>query len=706
MNWHLEKKDQVFFLTLNCLDQKVNTLSTPVMTELKNILNHIKTQEANVLVIQSEKSGFIAGADIKEIESITTEKEAFEKAMMGQDVFTLLSTLPFVTVAAINGVCLGGGLELALSCDFRVIADDPKIQIGLPEVNLGIIPGFGGTQRLPRLIGLLNALPLILTGKLINPDKAMKLHLVDACFSSTFFSSQLAGFIQKIQDLNFRKALIKKRHQRSVISKAFDLFWPLRTWALSRAKKEALKKSQYPAPLQAIKAIGYGMGAPLYKGLLNEATLFSTLSTTLVSKNLIQLFYQQESLKKYTGDISQDLQGLPIHFAGVLGAGLMGGGISWLLADQGVFVRMKDLSEKALSLGYSQAKKNYDELLKKKKRTVSEANQGLIRIRSGLNNRGLQKADLIIEAVLEDLAVKQSVFKELESVISRKAILASNTSSLSIDKMASVLQYPDRFLGMHFFSPVHKMPLVEIIPGQHTSKQNILTLIELSKRLKKTPIVVSNCPGFLVNRILIPYVNEAIFLLEEGVSIERIDRLMVRFGMPVGPLLLADEVGLDVGYKVAKVLQEGYPSRMGIPDSFKAIMALPELRGKKTGQGFYSHTNKEKKANPYMMNLMKRKGTQISDEDIVNRMVLLMVNEAARCLEENVVASPSLLDMAMILGTGFPPFHGGLCRYADTLGISNVVSVLTQFQSQYASRFSPAPLLLDMVASKKKFFNA
>jgi 3-hydroxyacyl-CoA dehydrogenase/enoyl-CoA hydratase/3-hydroxybutyryl-CoA epimerase len=382
----------------------------------------------------------------------------------------------------------------------------------------------------------------------------------------------------------------------------------------------------------------------------------------------------------------------------------MGGGIAWLLGYRAGSVRLKDVVWPSIAKGLKTAHDIYLELVKKRKVTTQEVSMMMHRLSGGLDWVGFANTDVVIEAIVEDMTIKKTVLQELEAEVSDTTIIASNTSGLSITEMGSVLSRPDRFIGMHFFSPVHRMPLVEVIRGEQTSDETVAHIVALSKQLKKTPIVVKNGPGFLVNRILIPYVNEAVRLLEDGVDVERIDRLATSFGMPIGPLALADEVGLDVGYKVAKQLEVGYGDRMSVASSFEAIHRVQGMLGKKTGRGFYVHSGKSKRPNDQLASMIvKNFSAQVTDEECIDRLILVMVNESARCLDERVVDNPSYLDMAMILGTGFPAFRGGVTRYADERGLSTIEDALRRLSVKFGKRFEPAPLISQLVAGGRGF---
>ncbi|RAP33492.1 hypothetical protein DID80_08015 [Candidatus Marinamargulisbacteria bacterium SCGC AAA071-K20] len=477
------------------------------------------------------------------------------------------------------------------------------------------------------------------------------------------------------------------------------------------AKKNVKKKTKghYPAPLAAINSVIYGFSKPIDKGLRNEAKEFSKLVITPISKNLVQLFYNQESLKKYTGVSDDTIRPKVIKKAGVIGAGLMGAGITWALSYKGVETRLKDVENKFLVKGLQQINTIYKQLVKIRRLTPTQANILFLKNVSTTSNfSGFHDRDIVIEAIVEDIEIKKKVFQQLERQVPDHCILASNTSSLSINEMSTVLTRPENFIGMHFFSPVNRMPLVEIIVGDKTSPETIASVVQLSKGLKKTPVVVKDCPGFLVNRVLLPYLNEAVKCVQDGVSVEKIDQIAVKFGMPLGPLSLADEVGLDVGYKVAMVLEAGYGERMKTAQVFQDIIGDSDCRGRKSKKGFYIYKSGNKEVNRPLVDravsYSSMSNQKYLDSDVLDRMILVMVNESVRCLAEGVVENHLLLDMAMILGTGFPPFRGGVLRYADSRGIKEIVTRLRELASVYGERFKPADLLIQYAQDGKSFY--
>lgn len=696
-------------------DSKVNTFSSATLSELETILDDLaKNADLKALRLVSSKPGvFIAGADIEELASIKTETEAADKARRGQEIFNKLDTLPFPTIAAIDGACVGGGLECALACDFRVVSDNPKVKLGLPEVTLGIIPGWGGTQRLPRLVGLPQALKLILTGKPVDSVTAYKIGLADTVASSAFFDAELDRFTELILSTTGRKKALARR-KLSVRDRILSgpLLRSMIVIKKSRQMVQEKSGGHYPAPEAALDLIEKTYGGSLEKGLEAEAIAFSKLGSTRVSKNLVQLFFTNEALKKETGP-DRSLKPQPVNAAAVLGAGVMGGGIAWLFSQNGIPVRMKDLDWKPILKGLAEAHTYSREAAKRGKMKWESIPMQMHRISGTTDFSGFRNTDVVVEAVVENLEVKKAVLAEVESHLRDDAVLATNTSALPMEELAASLKRPDRFVGMHFFNPVNRMPLVEVVAGSKTNAQTIATTMALVRRLGKTPILVNNCSGFLVNRILIPYLNEAAYILQEGSSVEAIDQAIEAFGMPMGPFLLSDEVGLDVGIKVAKTLADAYGGRMRVPALFHSITERKDLLGKKGGRGFYIHDNKNRSPNAEIGKILKavREANQIATQpltrdEIVDRAMLIMINEAARCLEESIVSKPEYLDMAMIMGTGYPPFRGGPLRYADERGLTAICKKLESLRSTCGDRFDAAPLLVEMEKTGKPFYQS
>lgn len=699
-------------LVFDLPNEKVNKISVPVLEELEQIIDRL-TQQSNIkaLALTSGKEGvFVAGADLKSFEPLFKDRSSAEKLIgMGHRVFEKLSQLPFPTVAAIDGACLGGGLELALACTYRVVSDRPKTSLGLPEVSLGIFPGWGGTQRLPRLVGLVQGLKMVVSGKPVTAIQAWKMKLADAIFPAEFFDQKVQEFLRICISQQGKEQLINRRKQEGVTPWLVEKNFLGRSMVYWQTEREIVKKTKghYKAPLAALRLIKNTYTRSLSEGLTAEAETFveSMNKDFQQAPNLIQLFFNQEALKKNPGANVDSQKAHPVHAAGVLGAGVMGSGIAWLFTNADIPVRMKDINWEVIGKGCSAVWKNYQTLIKIKKLKPSEANSKFHRLTGTIDYAGFQHLDLVIEAAVENLDLKRNIFKELESVVKPETIIATNTSSLTIDSLAIGMKHPERLVGMHFFNPPSRMPLVEVVAGKHTSPEAVATAIEVCKILKKTPIVVGDCAGFLVNRIYAAGVIEVLSMLEEGVEFQLLERALVNFGMPMAPFLLADEVGNDVNYKVLKIFEQAYGTRMKAPSILTAVNEK-KLYGKKVGRGFYLYNKKEPRFNPEILELLpeKKPSRDLKESEIIERVMLAMINEASRCLEEKIVATPMHLDMAMILGTGFPPFRGGLLRYADTIGSEKIVERLRYLSHHYGDRFSPSSYLQQLAQQKKNFY--
>ena len=704
--------DSIARLVFDLPNEKVNKLWMPQLEELDGILDQLASRkDIKALVISSGKEDvFIAGADLKSFEGAFKDKAQLENGIkLGHRVFNKLEALPFPTVAFIDGACLGGGMELALACTFRVATDSPKTVVGLPETTLGIIPGWGGSQRMPRLVGLIEGLNLILAGKMVKPAiKAYKSHIVDAIVPAEFKEEKLAEFLNQITTPQGREKILARRKRGGL------QYWLLEANPIGRAivfhqaEKGLMEKTkgQYPAPVMALNLIKQTYGMPLKQGLEEEIrTVTSKLDAGApIAQNLIQLFFTNEALKKETF-IDKGVAPKEIHNVGVIGTGVMGSGIAWLLSSKDFLVRMRDIDWETVGKGFGAVRELYNQYLKDKRLKPFEVSNKFQKLSGTVDLNGFQKSDLIIEAAVENLELKNKLFAELEKIVPSNAIIASNTSSLGISLMAKDLQHPERFIGIHFFNPVPKMPLVEIIPGEKTSPETIATAVNFVKKLGKTPILVGDCAGFLVNRIFMNSADEVIRLLEEGVDKDRLDKIMTKFGFPMPPFVLADEVGNDVLYKVSKVLEEAYGARMKTPNLLEQLYDK-KLLGKKVGKGFYLWKGKHKTFNPEVESLLGPNAgkNNLSDNDIRDRIVLLLINEAARCLEEGIAKRPDYLDMALIMGTGFPPFRGGLLRYADTRGSKEIVSRLQELEKTVDPRFAPCKLLVEMAKTNKGFY--
>lgn len=704
-------KGEIAFVEFDLIGEKVNKLSSPVMARFKEVIEELGRSSYKAVVLVSRKPKiFIAGADIEEIKKINSHDAFLDVLAPAHAILNAFEDLPIPTIAAINGACVGGGCELVMAADYRIIADNKESKIGLPETKLGIIPGFGGCVRMPRIIGLQASLDIILAGKTIDGKKAAKLGLVDECVPTQMLEEKALEYAQQV--LAGKKGKRRKKFEAKGAMNAFLESFVGRPVVFAQAKKSvmSLTKGHYPAPLKAIEVIRktYGM-SNRDKALKIEAEGFAEVGSTDVSKNLIDLFFMMEAVKKQTG-ISSDAKPHEVRSLGVLGAGTMGGGIAQVAADKGIHVRLKDISTDGIGIGLKQAYDIWFKELKRRKINQFDLTAKMSLITGGLDYAGFKTLDVVVEAIVEDMNVKKKVLAETEAQCSSNVILATNTSSLSVTEMATALQKPENFVGMHFFNPVNKMPLVEVIRGPKTSDEAVTTIFELSKKMGKTPVVVKDGPGFLVNRLLMPYMIEAMFMLEDGMAIETVDRYYVnKFGMPMGPYRLMDEVGLDVCIKVVKIFKKALGERIEVPKLVETLSNSKRL-GRKNKSGFYKYDEAGKEVGVdftvYSDLGLKAPSSPLNEKEVLERGIFVMINEAALALvEEKIVERPQDVDMAMIMGTGFPPFRGGLMKYADSLGSRYIVQELELYASRLGIRFRPSQPMINMAKTDRKFYS-
>lgn len=677
------------------------------MRDLSRIIDELTAMEdLKALIITSTKKDiFIAGADIKEIERIRSGTEARHLADLGKGIMERLYALDLVTVALINGACLGGGLELALACRYRGAALSKQVRIGFPEVRLGILPGWGGTQRLPRLIGLAPALDMILRGRIIGAEKALECGLVDRLFPEETSVNDCIDFVRRIQD-NEGKIELERSQKKGALRRAFEHIAPCRAIIFGRLKRDTIKRTKgfYPAPLKIIDLMRQSYGLDIKKGLQIEGEAFSELVPLETSKNLIRVSYLKEEFEKFQW-VDPAVKPAVINKCGVIGAGVMGEGIARLLSYYGIPTELKDADCTALKKAIRKTRGLFKYDLKRKKLKKQELDYKIGLIHPSLTYSSFKDLDLIIETASEDLNIKQQVFKEISRIVSHDTVLATNTSSFSLLKIAGPASVPERVVGMHFFNPVGRMRLVEIIRSPMTSEKTMATAISFARRIGKTPIIVKDISGFLINRIILPYLNESAFLIEEGLRIEDIDRIMRRFGMPMGPIELIDEIGVDVTHDVLKILQASYGTRMRVSSILGKVKGKG-LMGKKTRAGFYIHRGRRRTSNHRIYRFIKDPGRRlISDGEAFKRLIYIMINEAARCLEEEVIDRPRVVDIGMIMGTGFPAFRGGLLRYADCIGIDNIVRGLEAMErGDERERFRPCNYLMRKAKKGQGFY--
>lgn len=693
--------DNVAVISVDVPGEKMNTLKAEFASQVRAILKQIRENKAirGVVIISAKADNFIAGADINMISRCKSAQEAETLARQGQQLMAEINALPIPVVAAIHGACLGGGLELALACHARVCTDGAKTVLGLPEVQLGLLPGSGGTQRLPRRVGISIALDMILTGKQLRAKQALKAGLVDEVVPQTILLDAAVEWAKKDRP-GHRPLPVRERILAGPLGRAL-------LFRMVSKKTEQKTQGNYPATERILQVIETGLAQGSSSGYDAEARAFGELAMTPQSQALRNIFFASTDVKK---DPGSEVPPGPLNSVGVLGGGLMGGGIAYVTACKGGLpVRIKDINPKGINhaLKYS-----WDQLETKVRRRhikASERDKQLALISGSVDYRGFSHRDLVIEAVFEDLSLKQQMVAEVEQNCASHTIFASNTSSLPIGDIAAKAARPEQVIGLHFFSPVEKMPLVEVIPHATTSGKTIATTVKLAKKQGKTPIVVRDKAGFYVNRILAPYINEAIRLLTEGERVDQIDSALVKFGFPVGPIQLLDEVGIDTGTKIIPILEAAYGERFSAPANVVSSILNDDRKGRKNGRGFYLYGAKgrksKKQVDPAIYALIGAQGqSRLSPQQMAERCVMLMLNEAARCFDEQVIRSARDGDIGAVFGIGFPPFLGGPFRYMDALGAGEVVAVLQRLASLYGPRFTPCDRLLQMAERGESFW--
>lgn len=687
-------------LILHTPNEKINKLSRQAFEELQEHLAILKNKANDIktLLIWSDKPGmFLAGADIQEIQSIQSQEEGLRVSEQVQDIFQELEDLPQTTMVAMDGMCLGGGLELALACDYRVCSDHSEVKLALPEVQLGILPGAGGTQRLPQAVGLVEALKLMTTGSSVEARKARKIKLIDDIMPS---ERMLEICRQKLRDGSFRKY-----DQRLPLNVRIFQTALLRKMVFRQTRKQILNKTQgfYPAPLKIVDVVEKTFGKPIKEGLFKEAEAFAELAVTKECRNLISLFFDSEQLKKergVSGMEAADFKPKKLKRFGVLGAGIMGGGVAAVAAKKGLEVRIKDVAHESMLTALKTARDLFERDYKRKRIDLPEFRKRIYRVSPTLQYVGFEHCEAVVEAVVEKMEVKKQVIQELEKVLSEEAIIASNTSSLSIGEMASASKNPGRVVGMHFFNPVPKMPLVEVVRSEQTSPETVVQTVALGRQIGKTVIVVKDRPGFLINRILMPYLIECFHLRQEGYSITQIDQAAVNFGMPMGPFRLLDEVGFDTAAKVADTIAAGYPHLKVLPTIHELVSK--GYLGRKNAKGFYSYDKKgkETKLRPeFQMAAM-----EAAEGSIQDRLILPMLAEAVMALDEGIVKTARELDLGLIYGIGFPPFYGGLLRWASQEGLRNIVDRLNVIHNATKGRLVVPKALVEKAQSGQDFY--
>ena len=706
------RENAVLVVSIDIPGESVNTVSLALSREFEALFEEIYADASirAVVLTSGKPDNFIAGADIEQFTEFHAAADGERTSREGQRLLDRLATLRVPAVAAIHGACLGAGLEIALACRYRIATEHPKTVLGLPEVQLGIIPAMGGTQRLPRLVGLQNALSMILEGRNIRPKKALQMGLVDEMVHPAILREVAVARAQELAEGKRQPSQGPKK--RGASATLLDGTPIGRALVFRKARERVIEKTHehYPAPLAALDVVRLGYEKGMEAGLEEEARRFGELAMTDVSRELVFLFFATTTLKKDPGvDAVVPPEPLEVRKIGVLGAGFMGAGITSVAVQQGTLVRLKDTDTARVGKGLAAVREVVRERLTKRQITRPQFDDYMSLVGGTTEYTGFGNVDLVIEAVFEDLDLKHRVLREAEPLLPERAIYASNTSTIPIARIAEAARRPERVLGMHFFSPVHKMPLLEVIVTEETEPEATVTAVAYGKRLGKTVIVVNDGPGFYTTRTLGAYMNEAGILLQEGATIECIDEALVDFGFPVGPITLLDEVGIDVGGKVGRVLFDAFGARMTPAEGMRRVVEEGRT-GRKGRRGFFLYDGNGKKGNVdvsvYDAFGGRRAQSAVDEDEIVRRCVLSLVNEAAHCLGEGILRSPRDGDVGAVFGIGFPPFRGGPFRYVDASGAAAIVRQLEALHARFAPRFEPAPLLVEMASGNRRFYPA
>ena len=700
----IERDNGVAVIWMDQPGEKVNKISIDLVDEFKTMLDSLEDDKTirAIVLISRKPDNFIAGADIEKFKDMTSAAEAEMLSRQGHVLLNRMAAFPKPIVAAIHGATLGAGLEVALACHYRIASDDPKTVLALPEVKLGLLPGGGGTQRLPRLVGLQAALDMMLTGKNIYPRQAKKMGLVDDLIHpyGLLHAAKKAALHLADQPLTRKKKL-------SLLAELLESTPFTRNVVYKKATELVQRDTwgNYPAPVKIIECVKAGMEKGPAAGVEAETKKFGELVVSPQSRELIQIFLSMTAMKK--NPLKDKVR--PVKKIGILGAGLMGAGIADVSSTNGMEVLLKDVSYDAVGQGEKAIWQDLDGKVKKKALSPFQRDVTFSLITGTTDYRGFEKADLIIEAVFEDLELKRKILAETEAYMREDAIFASNTSSLPIGGIAAAARRPERVIGMHYFSPVPKMPLLEIIVTEKTADWVKATALDVGIRQGKTVIIVNDGPGFYTTRILAPLLNEALEILAEGGDIKEIDRAMRQFGYPVGPIALLDEVGIDVGAHVSKVLGPLFAARGAQPNTAMERIFQAGYKGRKNNQGFYLYGDRsgkeEKSVNEEIYSFFGgTKRRKFDAQEIQNRLSLAMINEAALCLQEGILQSPRDGDIGAVFGLGFPPFLGGPFRHIDSMGLPKTISLMEELEKQYGPRFTPAPILRERDAKNQRFY--
>lgn len=690
-------------------DQSANVFNALALKELGECLESIKQQKnvKGLLFTSGKPSGFVFGADVTEFLGHFKKSEDEMKTWIASinKIFSGYEDLPYPKVALVNGFALGGGCEIALTMDYRLAT--PKAAMGLPETKLGIIPGWGGTVRLPRLIGADHAIEWITGAKHYKAEEALKYGAIDGIIEDAKLEEAGIKLLERCikGELDWKARVEQKKSPIKL-----DKIESMMSFESSKGFVAGMAGPNYPAPVKAVETMQKAARMNRDEAIALEGETFAFCAKTKTAECLTQVFLGDQYLKKFSKAVTKNAK--PTQHAAVLGAGIMGGGIAYQSASTGVGVLMKDIKTEQLELGMGEASKLLLKEVERKKTTPEKMAKVIASITPTLSYSDFGTTQFVVEAVVENEKVKKAVLADVEKVTSPDTILASNTSTISITKLAEGLSRPDKFCGMHFFNPVHRMPLVEIIRGAKTSEETIAQAVNYANQMGKTPIVVNDCAGFLVNRILFPYFKGFVHLIEDGVDFQRIDKVMEKFGWPMGPAYLLDVVGIDTGVHASKIMADAFPDRMAYSTkTVLEVMYENKRFGQKNSLGFYEYEIDKKgkpvkKVNPAVYELIKpvvKQTVEVTDEDIIMRMMIPMITEASRCLEDKIVSTPVEVDMGLLLGLGFPPFRAGALKYADSIGLKKLEEISKKYTS-IGHMYELTPFMKGMAAENKTYY--
>ena len=708
--WTLQERDGVAILELDVPNERVNTLSAARVEELAAHLDDLarRTDLKALLVVSGKPKNFIAGVDLKEVQQLFREPDPDQSLRLsarGQEVFNRFAELPFPSIAVIHGAAVGGGLELALACDYRICSIDAATQLGLPETQIGIIPGWGGTQRLPRIVGVSKALEMITSGQSVDGPTAATIGLVWDAVPQERLLEEAERLVEIVtRDDQWRTRREQMAGPIGLTEDQLQFIVAVTEGMLA----QRVDRRHYPAPYVAIDTVRRTVNLPLSEGLEIERRAIAPLLGSPTSRELVHVFFATRRVEKNPGGGITAVEPRKVETIAVIGAGVMGSAITSVMARKGYSVILVDLNRELLDHAIGRIDSIYDVLQQRGRMNAKARTLALGRIAPLTDLNAVRSADFVLEAIVEREDAKKELYRKLSDIVAPDCVIASNTSTISISRLAEAVAEPARFAGMHFFNPAERMRLVEVIRGEQSAPETLATIAQLARSLGKTPVVVGDCAGFLVNRILVPYMLEALILLEEGVPPTQIDRVAKDFGMPMGPILLHDVVGLDVALYASRVLAAAYGDRFHVPRILEVVVEAGRL-GQKNNVGFYRYRPGKTKGQPdpeldkLIASVRTGTGAPPADDVIEERLFLSMLAEAIRCLEDKIVDDAEHLDMALLLGIGFPPFRGGLLRWADQLGARTVLEKLQKYEP-LGARFRPPELLRALARDGGRFY--